>query len=146
MAWIALTTNDVRERLSWPELDAFQNWHRAPNQVDPIPETISGVVREVRGYVGGCSRNTLGTDGTIPEELYHAALALIRWRLATRLPGCGPDLLDEARKTEYEDAKELLRAVSRCQFGIESPAGDSCDASDGSNHAGQWGGNAFIQF
>lgn len=147
MAWIELTVDDVKERLTWPELEAFQTWHLENGQPDPVPGTIERVVREVRGFVGGCSRNTLGAGNTIPDELADAALSIIRWRLASRHVGAGETLLDEARKMEYEDARDLLKDVSRCRFEIQQPIDHSCDPGDSaSNHSGKWGGDPYIQF
>lgn len=147
MAWISLTLDDVKTRISWPELEAYQTWHLAAGQVDPTTETISGVVREIRGRVAACSRNTLGADGTIPEELYHAALTLIQWRLAMRLPGAGVDLLDEGRKTEHSEAQKLLRDVAKCEFAVVQPAAHSCTPdSNNANPAGRYGGTTAVTF
>jgi len=140
MAWISLTADDVKERLSGPEYDAFQTWHLDSGQADPIPDTILGVVGEIRGRVGACQRNTLGAAATIPDELYSAALTLISWRLSLRLPGGGAHLQDEGRRKDYEDATELLRAVARCEFAVEQPTTHSCDVVNNANSAGQFGG------
>ena len=146
MAWITLTEDNVRERLSWPELSAFKTWHLKAGQDDPVPETIVRVVNEVRGYVSGCARNVLGPAGTIPDSLADAALSLMRWRLATRLPGASQALLDESRKQEYDDALRLLRDVARCNFGIEPGADVSGDCASGNAGSGRWGGNPKMSF
>lgn len=147
MAWISLTADDVKEQIAGPEYDAFQTWHLASGQADPIPDTIEGVVREIRGYVGACERNVLGDSGTIPEELYHSALRLIGWRLALRLPEGAATLQDEGRRQAYEDAIALLERVSRCEFYIEPPTAHSCTPdSSNENSAGRFGGCTQLDF
>jgi hypothetical protein len=117
MAWITITTNDVKTRLAGAELTAYQTAALAVGQTDPLPEIIQGVIREVRGRVAACRQNTLGDGDTIPDELLHHALAVIRYRLTTRLPIA----VKEERKQEYDDALETLREVAKCEFVVESP-------------------------
>lgn len=119
MAWISISTDDVKTRITGDELEALQEAALATGQTDPLPEIIIGVVKEVRGYVAACAKNTLGTGDTIPEGLLHTALAMIRFRLATRLPEAG--LLDENRKDENDKAIRLLENVAACKFAVEQP-------------------------
>lgn len=117
MAWITITDADVQTRLAGAELSAYRSAAKATGQADPLPEIISGVVDEVRGYVAACDRNTLGAGSTIPEKLKSAALAMIRYRLITRLPLS----IGDERKAEYNDALRLLERVSECKFSVEEP-------------------------
>lgn len=146
MAWVSITTDEVKERISGPEFEAFQTWHLDDGQSDPIPGTISRVVSEVRGRVAACERNTLDDDATkIPDELHNAALSIIAWRLSTRFPG-GNVLQDDSRRKDYEDAVQLLKDAANCELAVVQPESLSCQPSDQSNRAGQYGGCDYLEF
>lgn len=115
--WIEITAADVQTRLAGAELSAYRSAGMAAGQADPLPEIISAVVNEVRGYVAACARNTLGAGATIPDKLKSTALAMVRYRLITRLPLT----IGEERKQEYRDALDLLREVAACRFAVEEP-------------------------
>lgn len=119
MAWIELTQAKVQTRLSGPELEALESSALADDQDSPLTDIITGVVKEVRGYIAACAKNILGEGETIPEALEHAALAMIRFRLATRLPDLG--LLSTERNDENKEALQLMREVAACRFSIEKP-------------------------
>lgn len=125
MAWITITTDDVKTRLSGPELTALQTVALSDGQSDPLPEIVSQVVDECRGYVAACASNTLGDGETIPEKLLGAALAMIRYRLATRLPT--KRLLTDERVDENKGAVRLLERVADCKFAIEEPETPEAD-------------------
>lgn len=120
MSWITLTEAGVQTKLAGAELAALKTAALASGQTNPLPEVITQVTREVRGYVAACSRNTLGTEGTIPDELELAALNRIRYELATRLPVAS--LLTDARKDANRAATEQLKEVAACRFLIVPPA------------------------
>jgi hypothetical protein len=124
MSWITITADEVKTRLAGAELSAFQTAALATGQTDPLPEITAQVVDEVRGYVAACRSNTLGPAGTIPPRLLSATLAIIRFRLANRLPG-GTALVDDLRVKEYEGAVSLLGKVAECDFAVEDPTGDA---------------------
>jgi hypothetical protein len=117
--WITLQPDDLASRLSEAEYNALQS---AATGIygNTVPTVLADVVKEVRGRVAACARNTLGPEGTIPDELKAAALALARWRCLSRLPGMRA-LQDEARRAEYNDALALLADVARCSFAIVAP-------------------------
>lgn len=142
MAWITLTADDVKERISGTEFDTLKTEDLGSGQSDPVPETITVVVGEIRGRVGACQRNELGDPGTIPEELAGVALTLIAWRLALRLAGGGLHLQDEGRKQDYEDAKSLLEAVARCEFAVEQPPSFDSETPKRSD----WGSEPKLSF
>jgi phage gp36-like protein len=121
--WITLTEALVANRMTGAELTAMKTAALGGGQsgATVLADCISAVVREVRGYVAACATNTLGDGETIPQELEHAALALLRQRLANRLPGMAKLMQDDARKAEYDDAVRLLRDVAACRFAIISP-------------------------
>jgi len=120
MSWNTLAESDVQTKLAGAELAALKTAALASGQANPLTAIISQVVQEVRGYTAACNQNELGAGETIPQELETAALAIIRYRLATRLPVAS--LLTDVRKEEYRDALTLLRSVAKCEFRIEQPA------------------------
>ena len=119
MAWKTITDLDVLGKSTGGEVDAARTAALAVDQADPVPGIIDQVVREVRGYVATCSRNSLGPAGTIPDELLGAALNRIRFECATRIPGGA--LLDEDRRTANRDALAMLRDAAACKITIEQP-------------------------
>lgn len=119
MSWITLTEADVVTKLSGPEITAMKTAALQAAQANPLPEIIGQVVREIRGYVRGCERNTLGDGATIPDELLGAAISRIRFELATRLPVSS--LLTEDRRTANANALALLRDVAACKFFVVTP-------------------------
>lgn len=118
MAWQEITTDNVKTRLTGSELTALQTAALASGQSDPLPEIISTVVDEVRGYIAAGGFN-LEEGSKIPSKLVSAALAIIRYRLATRLPV--KSLLDENRVRENEQAITLLGRVADRKFFVEEP-------------------------
>jgi type IV pilus biogenesis protein CpaD/CtpE len=120
MSWITLTEAGVQTKLAGAELAALKSAALASGQSNPLPEVITQVTREVRGYVAACARNVLGEEGTIPDELELAALNRIRYELATRLPVAS--LLTEARKDANRGATEQLKDAAACRFLIVAPA------------------------
>ena len=119
MSWISITSSDVKVKLTGAELAALQSAALASGQSDPLPDIISQVSDEVRGYIAANRSNTLGAAGTIPQKLLSAALSIIRYRLATRLPV--KSLLTEDRVKENEQAIRLLEQVAADKFAIEDP-------------------------
>ncbi len=119
MAWITLTEDDIITKLSGPEKAAMNSAALQALQAAPLPEVIEQVVKEIRGYVAACARNTLGDGPTIPDELLGAAVTRVRFELATRLPV--PSLLTEDRRRANETAITLLRDVAACSFAIVAP-------------------------
>jgi len=112
------------------EIDAARTIALADGQADPLAEVVSRVVKEVRGYVGGYTTNSLAEGDTIPEECEDAALALIRWRLCSRLPVAS--LLTDARRAEKDEALTFLRDVSAGRIAIVQPASPASEQAGGS--------------
>jgi phage gp36-like protein len=121
MSWAALTADEIKTRLSGPELAALQTAALATGQTDPLPDVLLQVTDEIRGYIA--ARNDLGPSGTLPSQVRAAAIAIVRWRLAGRLSlgTAGSMLQGEARKKEYEDALQLLKDIAAGKFAVEQP-------------------------
>ena len=119
MAWITLNESHVATRLTGPELAACRSAALAPGQANPLPEIVRQVINEVRGYIAANRQNTLGAGETVPDKLESCALAIIRYRLADRLPL--KSLLTQERVSENEAAIRLLRDVAKGDFAVEEP-------------------------
>lgn len=127
MAWINITEAYVQTRLTGAEVTALKTVALASGQTDPLPEIVEQVVDEVRGHVAA-GGNTLGSASTIPEKLLSAALAIIRFRLTTRLPKFTSD---DNRRREYEDAVRLMERVADGKFRVEEPIVEDTEESSG---------------
>lgn len=136
MSWVAVTEANVITKLSGPEIAAMKSVALQAAQTNPLPEIITQVIREVRGYVAACARNTLGDGVTLPDELLGAAVSRIRYELATRLPV--PSLLTEDRRAANRDAIELFRDVAACRFQIAGP--DTATSETIASNSPKWSG------
>lgn len=119
MSWVTLTQDDLLAKLTAPELTAVKTKALAEGQENPVPEELANCIQEIRGRVAACGNNTLGAGATIPHELVPAALAILRFRVLSRLPIS--TLITPAREREYNDALSLLKDVAACRFSIEQP-------------------------
>lgn len=131
MSWITLTTDDLLAGLSGPEKSALQTAAKAVGQGDPLAEHVANVTNEVRGYVAACAKNSLGPDGTLPSELKSDAVAIARWRAATRLNIAS--ILSPAREKEYDNANTKMRDVAKCAFAIIAPATPAAAQASGTS-------------
>jgi len=107
MSWIALTITDVNTRLAGGEVTAVQTAAKAAGQSDPVLDIISGVVNELRGRLR--NRTQLEAGAKIPEGWAPHALAIIRYRLCSRLPA--KSLMTPAREQEYRDALDAFKEL-----------------------------------
>ncbi|ODU24840.1 MAG: hypothetical protein ABS95_01425 [Verrucomicrobia bacterium SCN 57-15] len=130
MAWAALTVDDIKTRLSGPELNSLQSSALAAGQNNPLPEVIAQVTDEIRGYIR--PRGTLGPEGTLPPQVFSAALAIIRWRVMGRMSvgSAGLILQSEPRRKEYEDAMALIKDIGAGRFVVETPDTESAQNFD----------------
>lgn len=119
MSWTTITVETLKTRNAGAEVTALQASALADGQADPIPEIISMVVNEVRGYVSAGGSN-LGAGETVPGRLLLAAINRIRFEAATRLPG--GSLLDADRRKANDAAVSLFERVADQKFTVEEPA------------------------
>lgn len=107
MPWITPSVTNVKTRLAGAELTALQTSALATGQTDPTALIIAGVVKELRGRLR--NRCVLEAGDTIPDNWEHHCLAIIRYRLFTRLPGTS--FITQQRQQEYDDAVESFRQL-----------------------------------
>lgn len=123
--WVPITEEDLLTVLSGPELQGYRAAAKASGQLDPVQPTIDQVTDYVRGFVGGCKRNTLGKGNTIPEKLMAPALDILAVRIPQRV-GRDPK---PGRDKAADRAVELLKIVARCEFDIEEPVTATSEVS-----------------
>jgi phage gp36-like protein len=120
MAWIEITQDLARSAMSAPELAAYQAAALGEDQ-DPLVDITKTAVDEARAHIADCSTNSLAAGTTVPERVVHHLLAIIRFRMVTRL-----DLeVSEDRRTEYRSAVRFFERVSECKVQIEQPDGET---------------------
>lgn len=131
MAWIAITAAFVKTRMAGDEYDQITTAARAAGQTTLVNDIISKTVQEWRGKLR--KYHTLESGETVPQEVEIHVLAMIRYRLITRLPGLDM-LLDENRKDEWEKANYAINHLNDYEFEeaetIEDAAAGSLPRSD----------------
>jgi hypothetical protein len=126
--WRELTEDDVLAALNAPETAAYQSAAISAGQ-DVLSDITGQVVQECRAHIADCARNALAAGATLPERVMYHAVALIRYRMMTRL-----DMeVSEDRRREQRDAVDFFRRVSECKVAIEQPEGETDDSSGGPN-------------
>jgi phage gp36-like protein len=124
--WREITEDDVLAALNFAESSAYQTAVVAPGQY-PLDDIIKQVVQECRAHIADCQHNTLAPGDTLPERVIYHVVALIRFRMITRL-----DMeVSDDRRREQRDAIEFFRRVSECKVAIEP--GDGSAKEDGSD-------------
>lgn len=123
MAWITLTLQHVKARLSYDELEAVKEHSEHSQDFDQIQGILDQVTLQVRGKVQGCEKNrgTMGASGTIPDECLFAAVTIARRAILNALP---VDLGDtDARASELTSANDFLDSVASCNVVVSGSDG-----------------------
>jgi hypothetical protein len=120
MAWSTLSAADMLNALTAPERDLFGSGDSASTSPDRLTAIISWVVDQVRGKVAALpeNRGVMGASGTLPPELYGAAIAIARYTLLTSFPA-GRMFLDDARTRAYTDALKQLDDAAEGKLIVE---------------------------
>lgn len=126
MSWITLTEAHIADGVNGPILAAARTAALKLNQPDPLPTELARVTRRVRGCVAACSKNTLGPEGTIPDEAEDSAIDIVVYRLCKRV---GPVLLTAEKVKARDDADAFLVRMSNCGVAIEQPATPSTEVT-----------------
>lgn len=119
MSWRAITEADVLAVLTEPERIAVDE-SATGDQGSPVAAVIVSATAEARDRIAAHSANKLDADAsTVPEGMVHHLVAIIRYRLLSRLPV--QSLITEARTQEYRDARNYLTDVAKGLVSIEQP-------------------------
>lgn len=128
MAWVAITSADIEDRMAQDEIEAIEETGGGTG--DRMTGVIAQVVSLVRGKVSACDKNTLGASGTIPEECKYAACTLVRHALRAGLPSY-TESETEMRRDEYNDATAYLNSVAACEVRLEEEGGEVSGSATG---------------
>jgi len=112
MAWVALSTTDILNSLT----EAEQSGTQSDSAQADLTVIVQSVTNLIRGKVNSNKRNQghLGPIGTLPDELYAAAISIARFKYLSHLPGT--QLITKERATDKDEAYEQLEAVSNGSF------------------------------
>jgi phage gp36-like protein len=124
--WRELTEDDVLAGLNAPETRAYKSAATAPGQ-NVLEQILAQVTQECRGHIADCAKNTLAPGNTLPERVHYHAVALIRFRMMTRL---GLEVSEDRRK-EQRDALRFFERVAACDVALEP--GDGSGTDDGTD-------------
>jgi len=131
--WITPSAASILEVLPYAEQQLYRTFQTDGefDTGDVLPGVIASAVAEVRGRVKACPNNTLAAGDTIPAECEHHFLAIVRYRLASRM---GQDMGDQndPRAVEYREARKFLEEVAACKVAV-SPGEDPDADGSGAN-------------
>jgi len=138
MAWIALSVTDIANSLT----EAEQTGIESPDAQADLNTIVQSVTGLVRGKVNANKRNQghLGPAGTIPDELYAAAISIARFKYLTHLPGT--QLITVDRRADKDEAYTQLEAAARGELVIvraDDPPGGTPPLGS------EYGGEAFFE-
>lgn len=139
MSWLVISPDDVVSRLTETERLQCDTADVSGTTVTMrLPTIITYATQYIRGKVAVFpnTRGNMGPAGTIPDELYLAALNLIRWELLNALPNIGR-LEDDPRKGDYEQAIKDIEAAAKGDLVIQGPS-DTSYVGDDSQVGGHW--------
>jgi hypothetical protein len=107
MAWIPLSVQDILNSLT----EAEQSGTKSDSAQSDLTVIVSSVANLIRGKVNSSQRNQgrLGPEGTIPDELYAAAISIARFKYLTHLPGT--QLITKERAVDKDEAYKQLDEV-----------------------------------
>lgn len=119
MSWTTITENDVLAGLNASESSAYRTKLLGDGQLDPLLEITDQVVAEIRDAVRSNPDNILSASADqVPGSAKYHAVAIIRYRLITRLAG----VPNESRRAEWDRANRWLDQVAQGRIRIESGA------------------------
>jgi Protein of unknown function (DUF1320) len=113
LSWLQISPDDVVSRLTETErLQCDTADVTGTTLTQRLPTIITAATHYIRGKVAKFpnTRRQMGPSGTIPDELYLAALNLVRWELLNALPNIGR-LEDDPRRGDYEQALKDFEAA-----------------------------------
>ena len=114
-----MTEADVLAVLTEPERIAVDE-SATGDQGSPVAAVIASATAEARDRIAAHSANKLdAAPNTVPEGMVHQLVAIIRYRLLSRLPV--QSLITDARTQEYKDARNYLTDVAKGLVSIEQP-------------------------
>ena len=116
--WTGLTINDLAVHISAPELAAFTQTILQAGQPDTVSGLINDMIIYVRGFVsrGG---NVMGIEGTIPQELTHITIDLVKQHLFNRVASL--KIFADSMKDSVTEDMKILERVADGKFNVSLP-------------------------
>lgn len=116
--WRLITIQDVAASINQDEIDAYSQLPEFKEEPDPVGDLISQVASYVRGFCRASGAVKIDTTNqyTVPNSLISTAVAIIIYRMLSRMP---LEVL-ETRKTAWQEAEEMLKRVASREFLPES--------------------------
>ena len=123
MSWLVINPDDVVSRLTETERQQCDtSLVGGTSMTQRLPTIITYATQYIRGKIAVFpnTRNNMGPSGTIPDELYFAALNYIRWELLNALPNTGR-FEDDPRRGDYEQAIKDFQSAADGELVIQGP-------------------------
>lgn len=117
--WKKLQFNDIRTYLAKDELDKLQTYSIDEDFTNVVETTLDMVADLFRGVWQAKGYDIDVREHYICTTYLPFILAYTRWILWNRFPNAGEYALTETRKSEYDEAVELLKNP---YIGVEDPA------------------------
>lgn len=121
--WIPLTEELALTRMA--ELSNLKNVKLPGGMTgdEVLAEQMAKLVGYIRGFCESAVKaghlRALGAEGTVPQRLVDPSLAILRIRIATRLPAIASKLIDKHREEEAANAEELLKLMVSGKWSAE---------------------------
>jgi len=118
-AWVEIDATTMAHYIVSAQLEALRTAALGVGQSDPLDQIIPDVVRTVRSYIEGCSKNTLSAvPNTVPQSLVAETCWLVAEAMQTRIPSFS---LSESQQKAADNARRLLVKVAACEIPVAQP-------------------------
>lgn len=138
--WKQLTIEDLRKILSEDEVQSLENMSKIIS-LDRIQSTLDLIADTWRGAISAKGYSVYERAHWVPNELAYWILVHARWAIWTTFPMSPSIALDEARKSEYEQA---LKYLEKMPFAIKEPVYSEDPELSGSVKAHELGDSIFV--
>lgn len=120
MAWKPITIDDVLSEFSQVEQASYTAATQSGQAV--IPAVAAILQREVGACRGSVKAGggIVGPDGTVPEQLMPALVAIVKWRWIGALPMMD-SLKTKDRQDPYTEARDTMMDVANGKLKVELP-------------------------
>lgn len=116
MSWSTITADNVLEEFTEAERAAIT---AAQDAVDNLDAILTRTIRMARGMISA-GGNTLGADGTVPDQVAPDVIAVARYRLIAAVPKLRA-LITKERKDDYDTGMKRLESIAAGDVAVEVP-------------------------
>lgn len=115
--WRAITRDEAAKIVGVSELEAYETVELAEGETQPLEKLIADVTEQFRDAIRSQPTNQVGADGTLPGGAIPEALAIIRFRLHTRIGAS----VSEERMEEYRQARTYMGGIASGRYKFTVP-------------------------